>query len=183
MQTAVAFPLWLPGSCSSALAGLRRPVLTAGHGTLPWTSLETTSAAGLSSAPHGSWQPPTACSCECVQCVPGHLCCYPCPLCSPCSSRLESCRSYLHLCPLWGFPSALPLWWVMWEMAMSWSCLWDLLKVIGPAAVRAVAKPELMQCVCQGEKLLLSSPGNKWLIREEPEGMYDCWIRKLYGWL
>lgn len=50
----------------------------------------------------------------------------------------------------------------------------DPLKLIGLSALRAVAKPELMQCICCGEKLLLSSPGNKWLIREEPERRYDC---------
>lgn len=49
----------------------------------------------------------------------------------------------------------------------------DPLKLIGLSAVRAVAKPELMQHICRGEKLLLSSPGNKLLIREEPEGMYN----------
>lgn len=50
----------------------------------------------------------------------------------------------------------------------------DPLKLTGLSAIRTVAKPELMQHFCHGEKLLLSSPGNKWLIREEPEGMYDC---------
>jgi len=50
----------------------------------------------------------------------------------------------------------------------------DPLKLIGLSALRAVAKPELMQLICRGEKLLLSSPGNKWLIREEPEGIHDC---------
>ena len=37
----------------------------------------------------------------------------------------------------------------------------DPLKLIGLSAIRAVAKLELMQHICRGEKLLLSSPGNK----------------------
>lgn len=58
----------------------------------------------------------------------------------------------------------------------------DPLKLIR-LSIRAVAKPELMQHIHCGEKLLLSSPENKWLIREETEGMYHCSISKLYGWL
>lgn len=37
----------------------------------------------------------------------------------------------------------------------------DPLKLIGLSAIRAVAKPELMQHICCSEKLLLSSPGSK----------------------
>lgn len=46
-----------------------------------------------------------------------------------------------------------------------------------------LSEPELMQHSCHHEKLFLSSPGNKWLIREEPEGMCDCWTGKLNGCL
>lgn len=79
LQTPVAFSHLLSSGCSSVLVGLRRPVFTVGHGMLPWSSLETTSAMGLSSTRDSCWEPHTVCSCECDQSIPR-----PPQLLSPC---------------------------------------------------------------------------------------------------
>lgn len=165
------FPQLLPSDCSSTLVGLRKL-----SSLLPWSYLEIANVTRLSSA--------------CSLCVavsvtsmfPGPLCCSPHAVHSYAPpSWGHSYKLYLHLfvhCKTFLLPFLHEHWFSRWEqfglpcrrsIKVNWTICYQ--------------SQNWCKHSCHSEKLLLSSPGNKWLIREEPEGMCDCWIRKLYGWL
>lgn len=158
LQTPMFFTCWL----------LKHVRLRRLSSLLPWSCLEIASVTGLSSA---------CPMCVAVGVLSPHMLCSP-PLLLQAGGAAINC---IHT-----FLSPAKTFFCSFSKNTDFQDGKSLIFLVGdPLKLMdsLLSEPELMQHSCHCEKILLSSLGNKWLIREQPEEMCDCWIRKLYGWL